>query len=238
MGTLVLIRHAQASYGQADYDRLSPRGGEQARALGAYLATAGLDLLYRGPHVRHQQTAAYAAEAAAGIAGTAEVVPEPTVLDELAEYPAFAMLQHFMPKLIAEDPRFAELTHTPTRELASAAFKTIMARWMRDEWHVEHVERVSAFAARVKAGLDRIVAGAKSGARIGVVTSAGPIGVAVGLVFGASELHMVRQSLVIRNASVSELQFRSRDFSWHPERVSLLSFNSIHHLPAELHTDY
>lgn len=231
MGTLVLIRHAQASYGQADYDRLSPRGIEQARALGTGLAGAGIDRLYRGPHVRHAQTAELAAEAAGGL-------PELTVLDELAEYPAFAMLHHFMPKLVDEDPKFAALATTPTRELANAAFQTIMARWMRDEWHVEGVERVGEFAQRVRAGLDRIVGEATSGARIGIVTSAGPIGVAVGLVFGASEHHMVRTSLVIRNASLTELKFRSQDFAWHPERVSLFSFNSIHHLPSELHTEY
>jgi broad specificity phosphatase PhoE len=238
MGTLVLIRHAQASYGQADFDRLSPRGIEQARALGAFLTTARLDRLYRGPHVRHQQTATHAAESADGIAGTSGSIPEPTELDELAEYPAFAMLQHFMPRLVAEDPRFAQLTQTPTRELANAAFRTVMDRWMRDEWHADEVERVGTFAQRVRRGFDRIVGEAASGARIGVVTSAGPIGVAVGLVFGASELHMVRTSLVVRNASVSELKFRSREFAWHPERVSLLSFNSTHHLPSELHTEY
>lgn len=231
MATLVLIRHGQARYGEADFDRLSERGAEQARALGRYLATAGLDRLYRGPHVRHAQTAEIAGEAA----GT---LPEPVMLDAFAEYPAFAMLQHFMPKLIAEDPRFAALTQTPTRELANAAFHTILRRWMHDEWQVDGVERVSAFARRVQGGLDQIVSEVTSGARIGVVTSAGPIGVAVGLVFGASELHMVRTSLVVRNASVTELRFRSRDFAWHPERVSLLTFNSIHHLPGELHTEY
>jgi broad specificity phosphatase PhoE len=231
MGTLVLIRHAQASYGQADYDRLSPRGVEQARALGPHLAAAGLDQLYRGPHTRHAQTAAHAAE-------TAGTLPEPTVLDDFAEYPAFAMVQHFMPRLVAEDPRFAQLTETPTRELANMAFHTVLGRWMRDEWQVEHVERVGVFAARVTRGLDRVLHDVSAGARIGIVTSAGPIGVAVGLVFGASELHMVRTSLVVRNASVTELKFRSRDFAWHPERVSLLTFNSTHHLPPELHTEY
>lgn len=230
MGTLVLIRHAQASYGQADYDRLSPTGREQARALGAYVAKAGFDAFYRGPHVRHAETAALAREGAS--------LMEPTVLDELAEYPAFAMVHHFMPRLVAEDPRFAQLTETPTRELANMAFHTVLGRWMRDEWHIEGVERVSVFAQRVQRGLDRILCESAAGARIGVVTSAGPIGVAVGLVFGASEHHMVRTSLVIRNASVTELRFRSRDFAWHPERVSLLSFNSNHHLPAELHTEY
>jgi broad specificity phosphatase PhoE len=226
MGSLFLIRHAQASYGQADYDRLSSRGLEQAKALAAPVVATKLDQFYRGPHVRHRETAEGAG------------VGDATVLDELAEYPAFAMVQQFMPRLLAEDPRFAELTRNPTRELTNAAFKTVLGRWMRDEWHGDGVERVGAFAARVRAGLDKILHSVKSGARIGVVTSAGPIGVAVGLVFGASEQHMVRTSLVVRNASISELVFRSRDFAWHPERVSLVSFNSTHHLPAELHTEY
>ena len=42
----------------------------------------------------------------------------------------------------------------------------------------------------------------------------------------------------IRNASISELRFRSRDFDWHPERVALIGFNATHHLPPELHTEY
>ncbi len=231
MGTLVLIRHAQASYGEADYDRLSSRGSDQARALGPYLANARLDQIYRGPHVRHAQTAQLASDEAGGL-------PAPVVLDDLAEYPAFSMLQHFIPRLVQESPKFAQLTQSPTRELANEAFHIVLGRWMRDEWQVPDVERVQAFAARVQRGLDRILHDVTAGARIGVVTSAGPIGVAVGLVFGASELHMVRTSLVIRNASITELKFRTQDFAWHPDRVSLFSFNSIHHLPSELHTEY
>ena len=226
MGSLFLIRHAQASYGQADYDKLSPRGIEQARALAPAVTALRLDQVYRGSNVRHRETAEHAG------------VGDATVIDELAEYHAFAMIQHFMPRLIAEDPRFAELTTTPTRELMNAAFKTVLGRWMRDEWHGDGVERVGAFAARVRAGLDKILHTVQAGARIGVVTSAGPIGVAIGLVFGATEHHMVRTSLVVRNASITALAFRSRDFAWHPERVSLVSFNSTHHLPAELHTEY
>ena len=97
---------------------------------------------------------------------------------------------------------------------------------------------VEAFADRVRRGLDRIIRSVKSGATAAVFTSAGPIGVAVGLTFGASPHHMVRTSIVIRNASISELKFRSHEFDWHPERVSLISFNATHHLPPELHTEY
>ncbi len=231
MGTLLLIRHGQASYGEADYDRLSTRGEQQAREVGKFLADQRIDQLFVGPLVRQQRTCALACE----VAGT---LPAATTLAELSEYPAFDLLQHFMPKLVATDPKFAALTQTPTRDLANEAFHTIIGRWARDEWEVEGVERVTGFADRVRRGLDQIVRDVRSGARIAVVTSAGPIGVAVGLTFGASEHHMIRTSIVIRNASITELRFRSRDFDWHPERVSLISFNSIHHLPPELHTEY
>ncbi len=227
MATLLLIRHGQASYGQADYDRLSERGHAQARVLGQHLAGDRIDALFVGPLRRQIETAQGAAETGA--------LPPPTTVPELAEYPAFEMVRLLMPKLIAEDPKFANLA---SREIRDAAFKTILGRWARDEWAVDGVERVGAFAQRVRTGLERAIASARSGARIAVVTSAGPIGVAVGLAFGASEHHMVRTSVVIRNASISELKFRTQDFAWHPERVSLLGFNSTHHLPAELHTEY
>jgi broad specificity phosphatase PhoE len=227
MATLVLIRHGQASYGSADYDRLSPRGEQQARVLGPHLASLGLDALFVGPLRRQQQTCAFAREAAA--------LPAPTTLAELAEYPAFDLITRSIPRLAAEDPSFAGLTSTPTRELADRAFKHILHAWARDEWSVDGVERVGEFSARVRAGLERAMTGGK---RVGVVTSAGPIGVAVGLTFGVDEHRMVRTSVVIRNASITELVYRSQTFAWHPEQVSLLTFNSIAHLPAELHTDY
>ncbi|MBV8759391.1 MAG: histidine phosphatase family protein [Deltaproteobacteria bacterium] len=227
MGRLVLIRHGQASYGQADYDRLSPKGEEQARAVGPALAAMQLDALFVGPHRRQQQTAAFACEAAQ--------LPAPTTLPELAEYPGFELVKHFLPKLVAEDAAFAALPTNPSRELADRAFHRILHAWGRDEWQAEGVERVTEFAARVRRGLETAIA---SGRKVGVVTSAGPIGVAVGLAFGLGEHRMVRTSVVVRNASISELLYRSATFAWEPEQVSLLTFNSVGHLPSELHTEY
>jgi broad specificity phosphatase PhoE len=230
VGTLFLIRHGQASYGEADYDRLSERGREQARALGAWLAGSKLDAVYTGPLRRQTETIAFARE-------VAPAVPEPTTLPELAEYPAFEMLQHLVPRLIKEDPKFAQLTTSPTPRLLDQAFHTILNKWSRDEWWVEGVERVGDFVARVRAGLDRVLRAAGSGARLAAVTSAGPIGVAVGLVFGIASERMVRTSIVIRNASITELRFRSQDFDWQPDQLSLVTFNLTGHLPDELHTE-
>lgn len=231
MGTLYLIRHGQASYGEADYDRLSPRGIEQARAVGRWAARAKLDAVFAGPLRRQQQTAQYAGEAAGG------ALPALQGLAELAEYPAFEMLQHLVPRLIAEDPKFAQLTSAPTPRLLDEAFHLILSRWSRDEWTVEGVERVATFVERIRTGLDRVLRAAGSGARLLCVTSAGPIGVAVGLVFGIPAERMVRTSIVIRNASITELRFRSQGFDWQPDQLSLVTFNLTAHLPEELHTE-
>ena len=238
MGTLYLIRHGQASYGETDYDKLSERGQTQARAVGRWLAGKQLDALYSGPLRRQVQTADFAIEEAAAAGAS---LPERHTLLELAEYPAFEMLQHLVPRLVQEDPKFEELKTAPTPRLLDEAFHTILARWASDEWWVEGVERVSEFVARVREGLTRVLASAASGARIACVTSAGPIGVAVGLTFGIPDARMVRTSIVIRNASVTELRFRTQDFArhaaWKPEQVSLVTFNVTGHLPDELHTE-
>jgi broad specificity phosphatase PhoE len=208
MAQLLLIRHGQASYGQEDYDRLSPCGQEQACAVGRYLVTAKLDALFVGPHRRQIETASLAAEHGK--------LPRPTPIAELGEYPAFEIVKQF----------------------PGEPFHEVMNKWSRGELVIPGVEHVREFAARVRAGLDRVVGLVGSGGRIGVVTSAGPIGVAIGLVFAASEHHMIRASAVVRNASITELRLRTHDFAWHPEKVALVSFNSVAHLPAELHTEY
>jgi len=231
VGTLYLIRHGQASYGEPDYDRLSPRGIEQALALGRWAAGANLGALFAGPLRRQQQTAQYASEGAGG------TLPPVQPLAELAEYPAFEMLQHMVPRLIAEDPKFAPLTSAPTPRLLDQAFHTILTRWSRGEWASDGVEDVAAFVARIRTGIDRVLRAAGSGARLACVTSAGPIGVAVGLVFGTPADRMVRTSIVIRNASITELRFRSQGFDWQPDQLSLVTFNLTAHLPEELHTE-
>lgn len=238
MGTLFLIRHGQASYGETDYDRLSVRGQEQARAVGRWMASAKIDQVYSGPLRRQVQTVSFATEAAAALGAP---LPAPTELAEMAEYPAFEMLKHFVPRLVALDPKFAAIESAPTPRLLDEAFHTILARWASDEWYVDGLERVSAFVARVRGGLTRMLSAAQSGSRIACVTSAGPIGVAVGLTFEIPDARMVRTSIVIRNASLTELKFRTQDFArsaaWKPEQVSLVTFNVTGHLTDEQHTE-
>lgn len=62
MPTIYLIRHAQASFGKSDYDRLSPTGEQQAAVLGKVLVARGVqpELVVSGSMRRHAQTATLA----------------------------------------------------------------------------------------------------------------------------------------------------------------------------------
>ncbi len=216
MGTLLLIRHGQASYGEADYDRLSTRGQRAGAALGRFLASARVDHVFVGPLRRHQQTLAAAVEAAGNL---------PRRDRPSTSSPSTRRSSCCSTSCRGSSPRIRSSqssTKTPTRELANDAFHTMLGKWARDEWRVEGVERVEAFADRVRRGLDQICASVKCGATA-AVSSPRPDRSASrsGSTFGASPHHMVRTSIVIRNASISELKFRSHEFDWHPERVSL-----------------
>src|SRR3954465_274910 len=73
MSVIYLIRHAQASFGRSDYDRLSPQGEQQAVRLGEALAGRGLkpELVVSGAMQRHARTAKIALEAAGIVAEVA-----------------------------------------------------------------------------------------------------------------------------------------------------------------------
>jgi broad specificity phosphatase PhoE len=245
MSTLLLIRHGQASYGAGDYDRLSPLGVHQARALGTALATAPLhaaplDALYVGPLVRQRDTALHLREAAAE-AGRA--LPEPELLDELTEYPAFELLRALLPRLAGEDPQLAALASgragpADAARLMDAAFERIIGGWARGELHAEGVESFEAFGQRVRRAIEAIVARHRGGARVAAVTSGGVIAVALRLALGFHDGRTMATGRVIRNASISEFAWRSDGFSWRAGDFSAMGFNDVAHLGEPAHVTY
>lgn len=237
MGTLTLVRHGQASYGAAEYDRLSERGVEQARTLGRRWAATRFvpDAIYAGPLRRQLDTARIAVEAAAEAGHT---LPAPTVIDELAEYPAFELLGKFMPQFVQEHPELRALldgTATPADKhaLMDRGFWLVIDAWTRDQLDTGDIETFGAFVERVRAAVARMTAShAGGGANVVGVTSGGPIGVALKLTLNLDALATVNHWRLVRNASITQLLWRSRK----PQELSLLGFNHIDHLPTDLHT--
>ncbi|MEZ4364379.1 MAG: histidine phosphatase family protein [Kofleriaceae bacterium] len=207
MADLLLIRHGQARYGEADYDRLSERGHAQARYVGRELGKRPPSIVFTGPLRRQVETYA-SARAAAEAEGMA--LPEPIEVAELAEYPAFELIQALMPRLSQEEARFADLAKADART-REAAFQTMIHRWGSGAWNAPGVETAAQFAARVQAGLHQAMEAAGGGRLVAVVTSAGPIGVAMGLANGGTTERMIHLSRVIQNASFSQVRFRGQD---------------------------
>ena len=65
MSRLFVVRHAQASFLEPNYDKLSSLGETQARLLGEYWSAHGLtfDRARTGPCVRQKETARFVSEA-------------------------------------------------------------------------------------------------------------------------------------------------------------------------------
>jgi broad specificity phosphatase PhoE len=242
VSTLLLIRHGQASYGAANYDELSPLGHRQAEALGASFDAdrRRVDIVYSGP-LRRQRDTAEGARRAALAAGLD--VPEIRVVDELAEYPAFQLLYRLLPRMAADDPDLAPLrggiAGTETHHLLDRAFGRIMGAWHRGELSDDDhgdIESFEQFVERVRRGLDHVMRDHGGGQRVAVVTSGGPISVAAKLALGLTPDATMQLGRSIRNASITELRWRSRGFAWQPGQLSLYGFNHVHHLADDLVT--
>src|SRR5271155_4617349 len=102
MGILFLVRHAQASFLEQNYDKLSTLGEAQAGLLGEYWARRNIvfDRVCVGPCVRQKDTIKLVSDAydKAGLK-----FPEPLVLPEFDEYHAEAVLQRGLPGLLEND---------------------------------------------------------------------------------------------------------------------------------------
>ena len=234
MGSLLLIRHAQASLGAADYDVLSPLGIEQSRRLGEHIGRRGLtfDRLACGPLRRHRDTATHMIEGASALGLR---LPEPTPIPELDEFPALEILETCVDELAAEDEAIASLRAAfsavdPGDPLAfrrtfEPLFQALMRRWI--DGALDHrVEPYASFQARVVRGTQRLLAGSKRGARIAAVTSAGPVGAALRVALNLAPWDAMRATFVVANTSLTEFKHR-------PGELSVVGFNALPHLDAD-----
>ena len=220
VSSLLLIRHGQASFGAADYDVLSPLGEAQASRLGDYLATraTGIDALYTGPRKRQRDTAALMRQAA--VAGGLSV-PEPVLIEEFDEFPAFELFKRFLP--VVQNGELEGAIESGDRRRVEAAYFAVTGAWCRGELDCGGLETYEQFMNRVSRGVEKVIAAHGRGVRVAVVTSAGPVAITLRLTMGlpAESLNM---AWVVKNASYSEFRYRSQN------DIGLFGFNHSPHL--------
>ena len=225
MGTLLLVRHGQASAFEENYDRLSTLGEKQARMLGESWRRRELlvDRVFVGPRVRQQRTAEIVAEAGG--------LPPPVQLEDLDEMRVEPLFREHMPDLFSRHAHLAALGDAMVaadgnvaraREFARL-FEAVLQLWLRGEVSAPGVESWLEFRARVRRALSVVRAEAR-GQRIAAFTSAGPVASAVQLALGADDDTTLSLAFRVRNSSISEFVFSG-------ERFSLASFNETPHLP-------
>lgn len=191
MSLLLLVRHGQASWGADDYDRLSSRGEEQSRLLGAALAARAVrpDLVLQGSMLRHRQTA----EAAVAGAGWDAGVEEDRGWDEfdhLGTLDGSATFEH-----VEGEPD----------EDRVRRFNGSIARWASGEHDAAYVESFPAFRARVRTAFDVAVDRLGPRETAVVFTSGGPVSWVAATLTDGGLPAWARLSRVVVNSSVTKV---------------------------------
>src|SRR5262245_34270245 len=186
MGSLILVRHGQASFFADDYDQLSEVGRTQACLLGQFWTRRGLafDEVYTGPRTRQQQTADLVG---AECSRAGSCWPAPVVLPELDEYDLAGLLHRLAPELARQDGAFAAFVEGYRRsedDLSRVknfqrAFEALTVHWVTAAPSLPGLESWPAFRERVQRCLRHLMNRPGRGRRVALFTSGGFIGAAM-----------------------------------------------------------
>jgi broad specificity phosphatase PhoE len=236
MGILYLVRHAQASFLEPNYDKLSALGETQSRLLGEYWAQRQIafDRVGVGPCARQNDTVKLVS---AACRKSGLNFPEIQTLAEFDEYHAEDVLRKVLPGLLEKDQEIRELhaafqaatNNTAQRAAFQRLFEAVIGDWVRGVTRAEGVETWQEFCARVNSGLVKFLSTEKHGEKVAIFTSGGPIAVATQRALVLSPETTLQMTWMSRNSSWSE-------FLYNAERLTLSSFNIHEHIadPAML----
>ncbi|MFF0339196.1 histidine phosphatase family protein [Kribbella sp. NPDC004875] len=215
MAVIYLVRHAQASFGARDYDKLSAVGEQQAARLGRTLADVKPQLVVSGSMRRHQQTASLAGF-------TAEVDPGYDEFDHqeviVAHKPAYK--RHAV--MVADLARSGR----PQRAFQDM-FTAATQRWI--DGGDGYTESFAAFCERSEAAVRRTAGRLGKGETALVFTSGGPIAAVVSrLLSGGDGLWAKLNPVTINSAITKVVSGRGG--------LTVVSYNEHVHLGADLLT--
>lgn len=218
MSELFLVRHAQASFGTDNYDRLSDLGHRQARWLGEHFRyrELGFDQVICGSMVRHHETAD-------GILRGLGRQPAGFETDPAwDEFDFQAIVAAYLEEHNEEMPAAGASLTAFSRILRAA-----LLAWAENRLQAALPEPWEHFDSRVREGLSGLTRAAGDGQRILLISSGGAISTALRHVLEAPASSMVHMNLQLRNSSVSHLFFNSKN----------IHFSGFNHVPHLDHPD-
>jgi len=224
MSEIYLFRHGQASFGEDNYDKLSPNGVRQSQILARHLAQTGksFDAIYFGEMERQQKTAQEFIDYCSKIQlGT----PQPTICDAFNEYDSVAVWQALVPELTQEDPSIAKdvAEFAGEKKAFQRVFSKVMNRWIAGSYQSSKIPNWNDFKQRVGQGLQDLIARHGPRRQIAIFTSGGPISVVVQAAFDLTDSKTLEVSWQLMNASVTRIKYNRRG-------IMLAVFNDVTHL--------
>lgn len=235
MSKLYFFRHAQASYGAANYDKLSPKGEEQSAILGKHLVGKGFkfDRIFVGPLVRQQHTFRIVKDV---FQQNGITLPEPIILEGLKEHSGTQATKIALPKLANKYPvikkLYADIDANPALKKRNSilAFRFFMSQWVVGKIEIEGIEPWATFRSEVKKALNTILEATQSKENIGIFSSGGTISAITAEALKVTDEERVGEmNFAIRNTAFSSFFYSDKKFN-------LLSFNELPHLEEEMIT--
>ncbi|WP_281647834.1 histidine phosphatase family protein [Parendozoicomonas sp. Alg238-R29] len=221
MATIYLVRHGQASFGQHDYDKLSPIGEQQAVVTGEWLKAVNkpIALFGSGTLLRQRQTLS-GIYSGMGLEGRQPDFTLPGLnevdVDEL---------------LLVANPQFTSRremdSHMANKSNPAQAFfelyRSSLARWAGGEHDQEYKQSWPEFKEKALNAVTIVGKELKENENVLLVSSGGTISTLVLQVLGMPENGIFKLNRHINNASITALHFRKN-------KLSLHGFNNYAHL--------
>jgi len=227
MSELYMIRHGQASFGEKNYDRLSPMGVVQAEIVARHWVGIGrkIDAIYVGTMQRQIDTAGALISAYKDTQ-----IPVPEIISDSAfdEYDSASVFQAQLPRMIDENPSISKKLadiYTDKRTF-QLLFEEAMNRWISGTWDMPGVVTWRGFNDRVVKGVRQIMQTQGAKKRLAIFTSGGPISVVVQEALNLTDKSAMALSWQIMNASITRFKYNTRG-------LAMAGFNDITHLELE-----
>ncbi len=215
MSTIYLVRHGQASFGEADYDQLSALGYRQADVVGEYLRDQEirLDAAYSGDLKRQQETAQRA------LASQPHAVPL-TIDPRFNEVRNDEHLEYLLPRVLDSHPETKALVDKGLRESKDyqKVIDAVFNYWVSPACSDHRVQSWADYSGGVRDAMAEVVRTEGSGRTVAIFTSGGTIATIVAQVLGLTGEQTYPFYEPIFNCSITQLFYSG-------SRVSLSYFN-------------
>jgi broad specificity phosphatase PhoE len=219
MGAIYLVRHGQASFGQADYDKLSDKGRKQSEILGEHfkkLVTP--DRFYSGDLLRHGQTANHF------LAGFGDSNLPMITHSGFNEFNHVEVLVRYKPEWQDYKVMASDLAKNPVPKKAfENAFLAAVKRWISGAYDHEYEESWTQFQHRCTNAMKEVVEQSSGAKNIVIFTSGGPISVITQQILKLADQETFSVNSVLANTGVSKLLFSG-------DRLSVSYLNNYVHL--------